>query len=923
MNLKPEIAVVVSETHWDREWYQPFQEFRYHLVQTFETLVDILRERSDYRCFVFDGQAVVLEDALEVAPELRGPLADLGRKGRIRFGPWYVLPDEFLVSGESLVRNLHFGCEVARAFGSPLWVGYVPDAFGHPAQLPQILARFGIRHAVMWRGMGEQADDLGSQFWWEGLDGSVVLTAWLPQGYGNFSKLGYPFVWGDTTGYPPSLEEADKRLRERLEVLRRYDRAGVHLLMNGVDHVPPQRELPDLLEGLRQRHPELKIVHGSFEDFFEILESRTDVLPLLKMYQGEFNSGKHSVILQGVYSSRVYLKQANFELETLLERYVEPLVALACATGGWRQWDRFVEYAWKELLKNHPHDDICGCSVDQVHRNNEHVYEQVREVAGQVLKDTLRHVGWHVDLRRQNATPFLIFNPAEFPRHEWSEVELWFDGQDERHREFRLITAEGQEVPFVRTGDRVVQGVDFQTAFRKHVVSGFVRLPEVPPVGWCTVYAESGVTEQDVGKVSVDAEARRVESRDLVMQFHADGTFDLTDKRSGETFRGLHVFEDTEDVGDSYDYSPAENSLTLTTEGESATLRFEDHTVCADVWVERKWALPESFDREDGRRSAETVEIPIRTRVRIWADSPRVDVRTEVNNRARDHRLRVHFPTDVDTVFADVDEHFCILRRPIALPNEKDPAQPPVRTRHFQRFVSLGRRGRGLAVATRGLHEVEVLERNVLALTLFRSFGWLSRPDLLTRPGHAGPMLPTPEGQCLRKLVFDYALLPHAGDVRRDDVRNQLLAFLLPPKVERANWIPSVGVDLPPEERPLQSEPRIERVALLPDRASLVTVQGEGVALSAVKRAWNSDDLVVRVYSVSPVAQEVTVRTLWPLSRVFEVNLDEVWLATLTHESRSFRFTIRPNEIRTFRLTFREGFPPPNRIWSQEEVETH
>ncbi|NOZ57119.1 MAG: hypothetical protein GXO73_10080, partial [Calditrichaeota bacterium] len=474
--MKPnsEIAVVVSETHWDREWYQPFQEFRYHLVRTFEQLVETLNERPDYRTFVFDGQAVVLEDALEVAPELQSPLAELGRKGRIRFGPWYVLPDEFLVSGESLVRNLHFGCETARPFGPPLWVGYVPDAFGHPAQLPQILARFGIRHAVMWRGMGEEAEDLGSEFWWEGLDGSRVLTAWLPQGYGNFSKLGYPFIWGDTTGYAPSVEEADKRLRERLDVLRRYGRAGVYLLMNGVDHVPPQPELPDLLEALRRRHPELQIVHGTFEDYFRLLESRTEIFPLLKTYQGEFNSGKHSVILQGVYSSRVYLKQANFELQTALERYVEPVVALATAVGGWRKWDRFVSYAWKELLKNHPHDDICGCSVDQVHRNNEHVYEQVREVANQVLKDGLRYVGWRLELRREDATPFLIFNPAEFPRDEWVEVELWFDGQDDRYRDFRLVTGDGKQVSFVRLRERVVEGMDFQTPFRKHAVAGLL-----------------------------------------------------------------------------------------------------------------------------------------------------------------------------------------------------------------------------------------------------------------------------------------------------------------------------------------------------------------------------------------------------------------------------------------------------------------
>ncbi len=901
MTAHREIAIVVSETHWDREWYHPFQEFRFHLVRLARQLVDILRARPDYRAFVFDGQTVVIPDVLEVARELEEPLRELACTGRIRFGPWYVLPDEFLVSAESLVRNLHYGHRIAERFGGPMKIGYVPDGFGHPAQLPQVFAGFDIRRVVLWRGMGEEAEDLGTEFWWEALDGTQALTVWMPRGYGNFANLGYPTNWGDVRGYRPSVEEADKRLREQLAILRKYSRCDVYLLMNGLDHLPPQPELPDLLFALQKKHPDLEIRHGTFEDVFDEIEGRLDLVAPLKVYQGEFNSGKHAVILQGVYSTRVYLKQANFELETALVHYVEPFVALGLMFGGDPGWRNFVDYAWLELMKNHPHDDICGCSVDAVHRNNEHVYEQVRQVVRKLESETLRHLGWQIDLQKQEGTPFVAWNTAEFERNEWVEAELWFDGSDETASAFRLELSDGREVPFVPLEERVEEGMDYLTPYRKRVVRGFVRLAELPPTGWQTFYAVSGTPSKPKGRLRVDEKAREIENEFLVLRVHEDGTFDLVDKSTGNRFEGLHWLEDTEDVGDEYDYSPAENSLALDTRGSTAEIEIRDLSgVVAEVLVKRRWELPESFDRERGERSAQRVPVEITTRLRVRDGSPRVDVETVVDNWARDHRMRVHFPTGVVTDFADVDEQFAIIHRRIALPLEKEPLQPPVPTRHFQRFVSLGKNGRGFAVVARGLHEYEVLDGGDLAITLFRSVGWLSRDDLLTRKGNAGWSRPTPEAQCLKRMKFEYAILAHSGDVRADDVRNQLIGFLLPVRVARANWVPSIGIDLPKDKRPIKDDPVFERTGRLPERGSVVRIEGEGIVLSSLKPAWRTEGLVIRVYSVNHVSTEATLTCQWPLRKVFEVNLNEEYQRTVEHDETSFRFRIRPNQIRTF-----------------------
>ena len=143
----------VVHTHWDREWYQPFQQMRARLVAMADRMIPLV-ERGTIPFFHFDGQTIVLEDYLEVRPRAERRLRALIRAGKIQIGPWYVLADSFLVSGESLVRNLEIGMTIARRFGRPLEVGYLPDQFGHIAQMPQILAGFGFTTAVLWRGVG-------------------------------------------------------------------------------------------------------------------------------------------------------------------------------------------------------------------------------------------------------------------------------------------------------------------------------------------------------------------------------------------------------------------------------------------------------------------------------------------------------------------------------------------------------------------------------------------------------------------------------------------------------------------------------------------------------------------------------------------------------------------------------------------------
>ena len=226
---------VVSHTHWDREWYLTHEQFRFRLIALIDRLLDLLDADPSYKHFHLDGQTIVLEDYLEIRPEQEPRLRRAIEQGRILIGPWYVMPDEFLVSGESLVRNLLRGHRISRQFGSPMPVGYLPDLFGHVGQMPQIWRQFGLDNTILWRGFGGK----DAEYWWDAPDGSRVLMMHLPpEGYCNATRIVF------------DPEAMMARAAEKVGYERARTRTGQALLMNGVDHVEPHTAIPLLIDRL-------------------------------------------------------------------------------------------------------------------------------------------------------------------------------------------------------------------------------------------------------------------------------------------------------------------------------------------------------------------------------------------------------------------------------------------------------------------------------------------------------------------------------------------------------------------------------------------------------------------------------------------------------------------------------------------------
>jgi hypothetical protein len=367
----PEIHVV-PHTHWDREWYLPFAVYRRRLVALLDSLLLALPREPGLR-FHLDGQMAVVDDYLEARPDRLAAIRAAAADGRVSLGPWYTLPDEHLVSGESLLRNLELGLERAREIGEPMAVGYLPDQFGHTAQMPQLLRLRGIEKAVVWRGV--PADQVGGVFDWEALDGSSVRTVHLQRSYAHGRRL------------PLAARELGDRLAEET-----WAPAGPWLVMAGDDHQPVPTGLAAALGTVPSERP---AAISSLADFIAVAPAAEGRL------RGELHSAATSFVLKGTLSARFPLKLEHAALERLLERHLEPIWTL---TG--RPWpERELRYVWRQLILNSAHDTICGCSIDQVHRQASERIERAVRAAGALLR--------RLGVEEGGET---FFNPSPFER---------------------------------------------------------------------------------------------------------------------------------------------------------------------------------------------------------------------------------------------------------------------------------------------------------------------------------------------------------------------------------------------------------------------------------------------------------------------------------------------------------------------------
>jgi mannosylglycerate hydrolase len=970
---------LVSHTHWDREWYLTFQQFRLKLVHLIDSLLDILENDPEYDYYLLDGQAILLEDYLQIRPNREGDLVRFIKNGRLLIGPWYISPDEFLLSPESHVRNLLEGNRLCLKYGAKMSVGYLPDTFGHIGQMPQILQGFRIDSACMWRGISDQPLELD----WRSPDGSSVLLSYLRESYGNAANLSTD----DPARFINEVQELNASLLP-------FSITGQILLMHGIDHMEPSKNLSSAIHAYHQQSLKDELRFSSLPLYFDALRScisASGIKP--SIISGELRSPKSAPLLPNVLSTRIWLKQYNYACENELTKWVEPLSVWAYLLDSFSSGQlsdhsnnnhpylsdqqAAIRSAWKLLMHCHPHDSICGTSIDQVNKEMQVRFDQVDQISQELIAQNLQRICNHVNTtfphlagdknRGQDIlSAILVFNPNDQPQSGLIDLNITLA---DHYSSFNIINDHNADIPYHQKGsgltelisitldkkglkqglgmvhDGIIDGMairDFNIEIEENKViiratisdrglvehnkwkQGLARLDELfanPSITEFVVHAYSD-PEVDLSFIARDipghsyccywirgfiepiSKARppmkispvlqaflpvfqlatripllpdlfvgrkhRVENRPpkieneyfVVDAAGTDGTLSITDKRTNQVYQGLNRFVDGGDCGDLYNYCPPLHDQLVPS--RLTKIHCEETEVSRKLIINYELSLPKTLSPDRKSRSHERIVHKIISTVTLVPGVPHIDIHTEIDNKASDHRLRVHFPAPFSCSTAFHDGQYELVERSIELPEYDDTWVEQPRPEVPQlRFTMVTDDKTSLTIANRGLPEVEVRKTKngkvEIALTLLRCVGWLSRDDLISRKGHAGPMaIPTPDAQMIGKHEFDYSIIP--GDKNKQASIHQAYAFSSP--------LRSVSTAVHPGELPIDQ--------------SLISNSNPNFIITAIKSGEEKPGVIVRGFNLLSAPIEVTLRPFRAFKHAIRVNLAEEPIESLS-----------------------------------------
>ena len=909
---------MICHTHWDREWYLTREVFRTKLVRLIDRILDIVDASPGYVSFMLDGQTIVLEDYLQIRPENTERLKSALNSGKVLCGPWYILPDELLVSGEALIRNYRMGARVSARYGGYMNVAYLPDSFGHPEQMPQIAQGLGMDTMVFWRGTSNAVRH--SEFYWQSpYSGSKVLCIHMPAGYGNSARL----------------KKDDKtigRLENMIRSLRERSLTDVVLLMNGSDHIIAQDDIVEIVNRFnRETRKNYHIRLSTMPDYIRDVRSR---LPEAETFSGEFRYGDRSLLLGGTLSTRMEIKQRNHIVQKKMERYLEPIKALEQMLGIGTQFGGYSNYIWKRILENHPHDSICGCSVDEVHREMFTRFDCVGQLEEELLDYGVKELEQKLVTSERAAADaqLLVFEPTQDRLQDYVEIEVDIDPalvQEVDYNKSAIVDYEdrirhpdppsgllfrdeyGREIPHIvlSAGKAYYRHLQDETLPEIYKVNRIKAGLLLPPFDYgmhlIRVYkAGSGENQSGTGCVdyqtadpdhealdirencTCDAKRNRIENEFYRITFNKKtAALDVLDKKTGRLHTGVHKIIDKGDAGDEYTYSWPLHDRVYTLKADHISITAEKKGNLSSILrIQGVLELPQQLTEDRRNRSEVMAPSDIEIDVTLHQGTNRIDFHTMMNNRAKDHRLQVEFPAGVLARKSSASGAFAVTERDIGLVVPENWVEYPQSTHPTHGFADVGSKDYGLSLASLGLTEFEaenVDGQSFVRLTLLRCVGWLSRTDLLTRVGNGGWTIETPDAQCPGRHEFDYSILYHEGDWRQSNAY---------PLCDRR--IHNMMVQQLRDSRggAVCAQNPLAFLSQLPS----------GLRISAVKPSDQGKGILLRIFSIADRPVQAVLRLPEQITAVYETNLKEERIRQLGPNSGSLTITMEPSQIETY-----------------------
>jgi Alpha-mannosidase len=874
---------VVASAHWDREWYRSFDSFRIRLCDLMGRLIDTLESDQEFRCFTLDGQTAPLDDYLELYPEQEARLRELVASGRLSIGPFYVLADSFLVSGEGLIRNLLAGREACERFGARSSAGYLPDMFGHCSQLPQILKAFGIESAILYRGI-EARVCKRSEFLWRGADGTAIQGYHLAYGYWNLKS------WGLLGKGPVEhFDELLGRLEER-------SATGCHLMINGSDHLYPQPEMPAYVAMAAKAHPELDVRNASLDRFAaELVKSCAGIAQ--ETVAGELRYARDAQIEASVYSTRCDIKRLGRRAETQLEAFAEPLSSFAALLG--RPYPAGpLGRAWKELILNYPHDSVCTVSTDEVHEDVASRYRHSISISEELVSLAIDAIAQRVAARSSSPCDRLaiVFNPHAWQRKDAVVATVDFPLASGA-RDIVLFSPDGRPCDYELLGSQELSLLKEREYESKQKIEArrftFRFIAEVPPLGYAAYRVaplrlrEKRQYQQRQMLASMDC---TIENEYFAVEVdRSTASLTVRDKESGEVWRGLNAFCDRGDCGDEYQYASPLRDECRYPVLESLSVERNSPTRSA-IRMEMRLRLPLSLGPDRQSRSADTVDCSLRSTVSLCAGVRRVDFETVFDNRAEDHILYARFPFPGRPSEDFAHSAFDIAHRAIDIPpvdEEDNEVTTPFKPMHS--FAGLSDGERTMAVANRGIYEYRTDregENACLSLTLLRATGWLFREvQASSRDGQpcTTPVVACPRSQCKGEQSFEYSFMASRGALLEGGLHKRAFEFARPLAVAAREASPS---------------------GELSGTFSLIELSSPMAVLSSITKAEDGG-ILLRFYNISDEGIETEVGSAFAIESIERRGMGGESLGPVELAGGKGRLRLRGKEIATLRIVFR------------------
>lgn len=919
---------VISNTHWDREWLSNFQETRAMLVEFFDLLLDVLDAHPDYDSFLLDSQAVPVEDYLEIRPENRDRVQTFVASKRIYVGPWYTCPECFSVTGESLVRNLLYGHRVAREFGGVMKVGHTPFSYGQNSQMPQIYQGFGIDTMLFYHGVSH--DEMANEFIFEGADGSRVLGSLMSSGarYNMYHEVYRPTVYGKTIdergydwpegGAPFRLCDQDRpeghhllldpqrgfdaeRARECAKRLRDKEVAVATTpylaFMMGHDSSVPDPVTLRLIEEARAAMPDVDVFHSNLPALMEKVKAAVGDL---QVFKGERRTPKlmnqRIHLYSDVLSSRSRMKRLNAHAELRLQRWTEPWAAVAALLGA-EFPQAFLDLAWKTLLKCHAHDSISGSGVDAIEEDVTNRLKQVVHISDALLHRSLGSIQRRINNAGDSGDIFVtVFNASPYARSEVLTAHLDLP-RSSTVAAFELEDADGVPRPAqlaLRRPHPVVMNHAGDATYMMDSERATVHFEtgEVPALGYTTYKLRKAPV---FARGSLVTAQNAMENQHLRVRIEDNGSVSVLHKVTHQWFQGLNTFEDSGEAGNAWMHiEPALDRVFSSRTADVTVALEEDGPLLARYRIRYTLKVPASLDENRGdpwqrldgggsasKRSDAMVPLLIDSVVTLRRDACCLEFETRVQNTARDHRLRVKFPTHRKTDMCHVESAFDIVERPIVHGPESPWYGGHNATFPMQRFVDVTDQKGGLTVINDGLREYEVTADSdrAIAFTLFRAYEialttvskcWERHPEMTL-------------SQCFGEHTYRYRVFPHACDWRWGDILREAEALTVPLQ--------------PAQAGPHEGD--------LPQRMSFFAIEPDLAVLSAVKLSEDGNAVVVRVFNPMEKPVDARLTCAKQLASANRVTLEEVHIEALQPEHKSVAFTLGPKKIETLKLTLR------------------